>query len=368
MKAIITGGGTGGHIYPGLAIARNIEAEYENPDILFVGNAEGLEAEIIPQAGYELKTIPCQGLPRKLSIKILESLILTGLGVWKAREIITSFQPDIVIGTGGYVSAPVVLAAALMGKKTIIQEQNAYPGLTNRLLAYLVDRVALSHQDAENYFTSRADLIWTGNPIRPEIMTARKEASCNKLGLDSKRRIILSFGGSRGARSINQAMEEVYRLAERNSRLQILHITGKNEFNRVQEAAAKQGITELDKGNIIIKPYLYDMAAGLAAADLVISRAGATGLAEITARGIPAILIPYPHAAENHQVHNARALEKEGAAKVILDQNLTGKRLVEEVENLIFSDNRLERMAQASKRLGKPQAGTNILRLVEELV
>ncbi|MBM7624380.1 undecaprenyldiphospho-muramoylpentapeptide beta-N-acetylglucosaminyltransferase [Sporohalobacter salinus] len=368
MKVIITGGGTGGHIYPGLAIACNIEEEYEDAKILFVGNEEGLEAEIIPQTGYELRTVPCQGLPRKLSLKILESLFLTGIGVWKAKKIISSFQPDIVIGTGGYVSGPVVLAAVLGGRKTIIQEQNAYPGLTNRLLAYLVDKVALSHQDAENYFTDSADLIWTGNPIRPEIIKAKKKQSCERLGLDSNRKIILSFGGSRGARSINQSMKEVYKLARDNSKLQILHITGKNEFDRVQKSAAKLGITELENGNVIIKPYLYDMAAGLAAADLVISRAGATGLSEITARGIPAILIPYPYAAENHQEYNARSLEKRGAAKVILDQELTGERLVEEVKGLIFADDKLDKMAQASKKLGKPQAGANILRLVKELV
>lgn len=368
MKVIITGGGTGGHIYPGLAIARNIEEEYSEAEILFVGNKEGLEAEIIPQTKYELQTVPCQGLPRRLSVKILTSLFLNGMGVWKARKIINSFQPDIVIGTGGYVSGSVVLAAVLTGKKTLIQEQNAYPGLTNKLLAYLVDKVALSHQDAQDYFTKQADLTWTGNPIRPEIITAKKRESCKKLGLDSNRRIILIFGGSRGAKSINQAMEEVYKLAQNNSKLQIFHITGKNDFDRVQKSAAEVGITELEKGNIIIKPYLYDMAAGLAAADLVISRAGATGLAEITARGIPAVLIPYPHAAENHQEHNARALEKRGAAKVILDQELTGKRLVKEIENLIFADDKLNKMAHASKRLGKPQAGANILQLVKALV
>ncbi|MGM0471324.1 MAG: undecaprenyldiphospho-muramoylpentapeptide beta-N-acetylglucosaminyltransferase [Bacillota bacterium] len=368
MRVLITGGGTGGHIYPGLAVARTIEAEYSQAEILFVGSSEGLEAEVVPEAGYRLRTIPCRGLPRKLSPEILVSLFLTGVGVWQARKIINDFQPDVVIGTGGYVSGPVVLAAALLGKQTIIQEQNAYPGLTNKLLAYVVDEVALSYKAATKHFTSQASLEWTGNPIRPEIIAATKEESCRKLGLDSDCQIILSFGGSRGARSINQAMEEVYRFVQEHSQVQLLHITGHNNFAEVQEVAATMGITPHEEGNVIIKDYLYDMAAGLAASDLVISRAGATGLAEITARGIPAILIPYPYAAENHQEHNARALEEQGAAEVILDSELTGKRLVEQIEALIFAEDRLEAMSAASKKLGKPEAGEHILNLVEGLV
>lgn len=367
MRVIITGGGTGGHIYPGLAIARSIEAKYPESEILFVGNNGGLEAEIIPREGYKLATIHSQGLPRKVSLEVLKSIFLTGIGVWEARKVINSFQPEIVIGTGGYVSGPVMLVAALQGKKTIIHEQNAYPGLTNRLLARLVDKVALSNQAAKNYFNSTDKLVWTGNPIRPEIIKAERKKSCQELGLDFNRKIILAFGGSRGAKSINQAMEEVYNLAQKNSKIQVLHITGKNDFARVKEVAVKLGISELEKGNVIIKPYLYNMAAGLAAADLVISRAGATGLAEITAKGVPAILIPYPYAAENHQEYNARSLEKKGAAEVILDKELTGDKLVKKVKKIISSQNKLAKMAQASKELGKPEAAENILELVEEL-
>ncbi|SJZ35555.1 undecaprenyldiphospho-muramoylpentapeptide beta-N-acetylglucosaminyltransferase [Selenihalanaerobacter shriftii] len=368
MKVIITGGGTGGHIYPGLAIAKSIEDKYSQAKILFVGNADGLEADIVPQVGYELATISSKGLPRKISLDILKSLFLSGVGVWQARSLITSFQPNIVIGTGGYVSGPVMLVAALLKEKTIIHEQNAYPGLTNKLLARLVDKVALSSQDAKEHFNVSTDLIWTGNPIRKEVIQAKKKESCQELGLDIEKKIILVFGGSRGAKSINQAMKAVYKLAQKNSQIQVLHITGKNDFHRVKEDATTLGISELEKGNIIIKSYLYNMAAGLAAADLVISRAGATGLAEITARGIPAILIPYPYAAENHQEHNARSLEKRGAAKVILDDELTGEKLVKEVNNLIFDQDKLKSMAQASKKLGKPEAVENILRLVEELI
>ncbi|SDC35084.1 MULTISPECIES: undecaprenyldiphospho-muramoylpentapeptide beta-N-acetylglucosaminyltransferase [unclassified Candidatus Frackibacter] len=368
MKAILTGGGTGGHIYPGLAIAKGIEMNYEKAEILFVGTNEGLEAEIVPKAGYELANISSRGLPRKLSIEILTSLVTTGIGVWEAKKLINTFKPDIVIGTGGYVSGPVMLMASLMKKKTVIHEQNAYPGLTNRLLSRLVDKVALSNQDAESYFNGNSKLVLTGNPVRPEIIKARRLESYKELGLDPNKKFILVFGGSRGAKSINQAMEEVYKLSQKNPEIQVLHITGKNDFARVREVATKLGISNLKNGHIIIKPYLYNMAAGLAAADLVISRAGATGLAEITARGIPAILIPYPYAAENHQEHNARSLERRGAAKVILDHDLNGVKLVNEIQELIFDQERLDKMAKASKKLGKPKAVDNIIKLIDELI
>jgi UDP-N-acetylglucosamine--N-acetylmuramyl-(pentapeptide) pyrophosphoryl-undecaprenol N-acetylglucosamine transferase len=368
MKVIITGGGTGGHIYPGLAIARSIEMEYADAEILFVGNEDGLEAEIIPREGYDLATIPSQGLPRKISLDILKSLFLTGRGVWEARKLVASFNPEIVIGTGGYVSGPVMLVAALQNRRTIIHEQNAYPGLTNKLLARLVDQVALSNLDAKDHFTNKENLTWTGNPVRPEIIKANRRESYQDLDLDPDRKTILVFGGSRGAKSINQAMEDVYKLAQNNSGIQVLHATGKNDFSRIKKVVAKLGISELEKGNVIIKPYLYNMAAALAVADLVISRAGATGLAEITAKGIAAILIPYPYAAENHQEYNARSLEKRGAAKMILDRNLTGERLLTEVKKMISSEDRLEKMVESSKEVGKPEAAENILKLIKELL
>ncbi|MCK8823673.1 undecaprenyldiphospho-muramoylpentapeptide beta-N-acetylglucosaminyltransferase [Fuchsiella alkaliacetigena] len=367
MRAIIAGGGTGGHIYPGLAIAAAIEEHYSQAEIIFLGSADGLEADIVPEAGYRLEVIPCQGLPREVSLKILQSILLSSVGFCQALKKVFSFKPDLVIGTGGYVSGPTILAAVLLRKKTIIHEQNAYPGLTNRLLASKVDKVALSNRAASHHFSDQADLVWTGNPVRPEILTARKEEACLELGLELEKPKLLAFGGSSGARSINQAMEALYPLAE-EGQLQIIHITGHQDFERVKEVAQQLGITELERGDTIIKSYLHNMAAALAAADLVVCRAGATALAEITARGIPAILIPYPHAAENHQEHNARSLKKEGAAEVILDEELTGQKLASKVKELIFTEKKLASMAEASKKLGKPQALENILEILKELL
>ncbi|WP_027339302.1 undecaprenyldiphospho-muramoylpentapeptide beta-N-acetylglucosaminyltransferase [Halonatronum saccharophilum] len=367
MKVLISGGGTGGHIYPGLAIAKAIEERYEGAEILFVGTEIGLESDIIPKSGYKLKTIKVSGLPRKVSFKLVKSVLESGLGFIQAKRIIKSFKPNIVIGTGGYVCGPVVLAASLKKVPTLIHEQNVYPGITNKLLARFVDKVALSNIDAKKYFCSPQKVELTGNPIRGEILTKDKAESYKDLNLDKDRKVILAFGGSRGAKSINESLLYLYPQI-RNSNLQLLHITGKEGFDEVKDKALELGINIEDQGNIKVKPYLYKMSAALKVADLVISRAGATALAEITACGIPSILIPYPYAAENHQEHNARSLEKKGAAKVILDKDLTGEGLSSIVNMILEDEKKLLQMSKTSKDLGQPHAIDNLIALVEELV
>ncbi|OCL28122.1 undecaprenyldiphospho-muramoylpentapeptide beta-N-acetylglucosaminyltransferase [Orenia metallireducens] len=367
MKVLISGGGTGGHIYPGLAIARGLEEEFDDLEIIFVGTERGLEADIIPKAGYDLKTISVQGLPRKLSLKLFKSILKTGVGLIEARKIVKEFKPDIVIGTGGYVCGPIVLAAALSKVPTLIHEQNAYPGITNKLLSRFVDKIALSNIDAQKYFKSKEKTILTGNPIRPEILKKDRNEALAELGIAEGKKIILVFGGSRGARSINQAVIGLYPKIKR-SNLQLLHITGKQDFDFVIEKAKEMGINDVERGNIMVKPYLYNMAAALAVANLVISRAGATGLAEITACGIPAILIPYPYASENHQLHNAQSLEKKGAAKVILDDKLTTEILNELISDLFTHEEKLIKMAKASGELGQPQAIEKLINLIKDLI
>ncbi|GAB6137099.1 undecaprenyldiphospho-muramoylpentapeptide beta-N-acetylglucosaminyltransferase [Halanaerobaculum tunisiense] len=363
MKVLFSGGGTGGHIYPSLAIAQRLETELDNIEILFVGTQDGLEADIIPQEGYPLETIAVEGLPRKLSFKLVTALAKTGWGLWQARQIIQDFGPDIVVGTGGYVCGPTVLAAALSGIPTLIHEQNAYPGLTNRILARVVDQIALSNRDAKEYLATPEKTVLTGNPIRPEILTKEQEEAYQELGLAPNQDTLLVLGGSRGARSINQALVAIYpQLQESN--LQVLHITGQRDFSQVAQQAKEAGIKDLETGNIIIKPYLYNMEAALAITDLIISRAGATGLAEITACGIPAILVPYPHAAENHQEYNARSLEEAGAAKVVLDQEVTGAKLLNLIDKLLQDKTCLKKMSQASKELGQPQAADKLVDLL----
>lgn len=367
MRVILSGGGTGGHIYPAITISRAIEEKYETCEVLFVGTKKGLEADIIPKEGYKFSTINIQGFERKLTLQNVSTLFQSLTSVWQSQKIIRKFKPDIVIGTGGYVCGPVLLAASLLSVPTMIQEQNVIPGITNRILARFVKKIALGYANAANYFSHKEKTIYTGNPIRSEVISASREEGINALGLDPKKRTILISGGSRGARSINQAMIEVIKHFAGQNNVQLLHVTGQNEYNGIVGKLKQAGIDASSTGNISIKPYLYNMPLALAAADLAIFRAGAIGLAELTARGIPSILVPYPYAAENHQEHNAMVMKKHGAAEVILDKELSGSKLLQLVKNLIYDHSKLEKMALASKELGRPQAAQHIAHIAGEL-
>ena len=369
MRIIISGGGTGGHIYPAITIAREVAKLAKHCEILFVGTKQGLEADIIPKEGFAFATIEVRGLERRISWQNVRTLFTTIGSVWDSVRIIKKFQPDVVIGTGGYVCGPVLLAASWLKIPTIIQEQNVIPGITNKILSRFVDKIALGYQEAAAYFTKcrPEKLVVTGNPIRPEIMAAAREDGLAELGLAPDKLTVLVVGGSRGARSINTAMSAVIRQFSGNPHIQILHVTGQSEYNSIVGKGQQAGIELSAAGNIIIKPYLYNMPAALAAADLAIFRAGAVGLAELTARGIPAILIPYPYAAENHQEFNARALEKQGAAKVILDKELTDSKLIDTIRSLLNNPEELASMARKSKELGCPQAAETIARLALSL-
>ncbi|MDF2874520.1 MAG: murG [Sporomusa sp.] len=365
MRLIISGGGTGGHIYPAVTIAREVARLSDNCEILFVGTKQGLEADIVPKEGFNFTTIEVRGLERRISWQNIKTLFNTAGSVWGSVKIIKNFKPDVVIGTGGYVCGPVLLAASLLKIPTIIQEQNVIPGITNRILSRFVDKIAVGYKEAEQYFKQYKpdQLVFTGNPIRPEIMSAIRGEGQTELELDSNKLTLLVVGGSRGARSINNAMFDVYKHFNKSPRIQILHVTGQNEYNSIVGNIKQAGIDISSGGNIIIKPYLYNMPLALAAADLAIFRAGAVGLAELAARGIPSILIPYPYAAENHQEYNARALARQGAATVIADKELTGIKLINTIENLLENPAILSSMAKKSRELGRPQAAEAIARL-----
>lgn len=356
MRVILSGGGTGGHIYPALTIMRAITALQPDSQFLFIGTKQGLEADIVPKEGVSFATIEVQGLQRKLAWQNVITLGKTIGSVWQARQHIAAFRPDVVIGTGGYVCGPVLLAASLMGLPTMIQEQNVIPGVTNRILARFVQKIAVGYGEAAAHFPDKRKVIVTGNPIREAVMSAVREEAWSQLRLKPHCKTVLIAGGSRGARSINQAMLAVHRHFAGRDDIQLLHITGQNEYNGIVNSLQKDGIDLPNVGNISVQPYLYDMPQALAVADLAIFRAGAVGLAELTAKGIPAILVPYPYAAENHQEHNARALERQGAALVIRDKELTGDTLIAAMEALLASPERLTQMAAASRKLGRPDA------------
>ena len=361
-RVIISGGGTGGHIYPAITIARAI-ADIEPTEFLYVGSKIGLENTLIPKEGLPFVTLDVRGLERKISFRNLVTLGKTAGSLCKAESIIRHFKPDVVIGTGGFVCGPVLLAASLSGIPTLIQEQNVIPGVTNTILSKFVNRVALGYQEAANRFKKKNILVYTGNPVRKDILTVTKECGREYLGLGAHKFTLLVAGGSRCACSINAVMIEVRKCFKDDDTIQILHVTGDHEYDRVvKQLDGIDGKGRYGKGSRII-PYLHHMPSALAAADLAVYRAGAVGLAELTVRGVPSILIPYPYAAEDHQRYNAQALVMCGAAKMILDKMLTGRDLLEEILHLKEDPGALDAMAKASKALGKPQAAQDIARL-----
>lgn len=358
MKVILSGGGTGGHIYPALTIADQIKVLRPDAEIVFVGTEQGLEKDIIPRYGYPLKFIEVAGFKRSISLDTFRSIYKLFKGLLDARKIIAEEKPDLVIGTGGYVCGPIVLVAANRGIPTCIQEQNAMPGVTNKILAGFVKKVFLGYKEAEKYFAGKAaKLEYSGNPIRTEILNFDKEEAYKELGLDPHKKTILVSGGSRGARSINNAMQDVELALSGREEIQVLHATGDANYESFMTELNKKGSIG---DNIIIKPYLHNMPTALAVADLAVFRAGAIGLAELMAKGIPSILVPYPYATANHQEFNAKAVEAKGAAKVVLDKELTGDKILEIVERLLLHENELNDMAAAAKRLGRPEAAAFI--------
>ncbi len=368
MRAIITGGGTGGHIYPALAIAKGLKERYPGIEILYVGTNRGLESDIVPKEGYAFEKINVAGFERRLSLKNFKVLWQAGGGLVKAMNIVRRFKPDVAVGTGGYVTGPVMMACALFKVPTLIHEQNALPGVTNRILSRMVSRVAVTFEDSVKHFPKGARIKVTGLPVRPEIFQVAKEEAYSRLGIAPNKPVLLVFGGSRGARKINNAMVKVVEELQNDEGIQIIHATGQAGHKEYLNMLQARGISLVNIGNITTVPYLYNMQDALNVADLVVCRAGAATLAELTALGLPSILVPYPYAAENHQEHNARALAERGAAVMINDAELTGDVLLEHIKQLLSSPQALHRMAEESLKLGKPQALEDILELIDHLL
>ncbi|NMA68148.1 MAG: undecaprenyldiphospho-muramoylpentapeptide beta-N-acetylglucosaminyltransferase [Desulfitobacterium sp.] len=365
MRVIVTGGGTGGHIYPALAIAKGILARKPDCEILYVGIRDGMEARLVPESGLEFEGISGQGLPRSLSLETIKVAGKSLKALWETKQILKRFKPDLVVGTGGYVSGPVVLTAALFGIPTLLHEQNALPGITNKILSSFVRKVLVTFPESMDRFRNKGKVILTGLPVRPEVGKIVREEGAKEFGLDPKKLTILVAGGSRGALSINKSMATVLKYLEKNPQIQLLWATGSATHKETITALENQGI-KWERENWKIKEYIKDMPKAYACSDLFVGRAGATTLAEIMVAGKPGILIPYPYAAENHQEYNARALEKGGAAKVVLDGELDGDKLwalIEETSN----PQQLNKMARKAKELGQPDALEKIIQTCFEI-
>ena len=356
MKVLIAAGGTGGHIYPGIAVAQEIMRRDSAAKVLFVGTARGLETRLVPQAGFELSLIDSAGLKNVSFVARLKGLAILPKSFVSARRLIRAFKPDVVVGAGGYVSGPVVLMAAFSGRPTLVMESNALPGWTNRVLARFVNRAAVSFEQALPYFRGKG--VVTGNPVRREFFEIPpKIREPGKLSL-------LIFGGSQGARALNEAMVAALPLLKSLPvTLRIRHQTGPADFERVKAAYAAAGWNE----NAEVRSYIDDMMSDFAAADLVICRAGATTTAELIAAGKASIMVPFPYAADDHQRKNAEALQAAGAARMIVQQELSGERLVKELATLVREPQQIARMEEASRRLAHGDSAVAATNLISEL-
>ncbi|TGE32679.1 undecaprenyldiphospho-muramoylpentapeptide beta-N-acetylglucosaminyltransferase [Desulfosporosinus sp. Sb-LF] len=362
MRVMLTGGGTGGHIYPALAIAKGLLARDDETQILYVGIRDGMEARLVPEAGIAFAGISGKGLPRRLSLDTIKVLGQSVKALWETKKLLRHFHPDLVVGTGGYVSGPVVLTAALFNIPTLLHEQNALPGITNRILARVVRRVMLTFPESMEHFSVKKKLELVGLPVRPEIGKVSREVGAKHFKLRPNRLTLLVTGGSRGARTLNQAMIGVLEHLAQRSDIQVIWATGKTTYMETIEEFKKRGIS-WERPEWRILEYLNAMPEALACSDICIGRAGAASLAEMQVAGIPSILIPYPFAAENHQEHNAQAMVQAGAARIILDRELDGERLWKEVEGLISQPKLLAKMGTAVQTLAQPQALNKIVDL-----
>jgi UDP-N-acetylglucosamine--N-acetylmuramyl-(pentapeptide) pyrophosphoryl-undecaprenol N-acetylglucosamine transferase len=355
-SVVFAGGGTGGHLYPALAVANEIQRRHSSASIRFVGAERGIETRLVPEAGYALKTLPLRGMKGAGPAGKIKAVIAAALAVLSCLGWMIGSRPDLVIGVGGYASGPAVVAARLLMVRTMILEQNHFPGATNRWLAGWVNRICVPSEAARMRFGNRGEI--TGNPVR---------AAFTKIGeppLD-QRLSVLVFGGSRGARSINTAMVDASAgLAGLPTPPAIVHQTGEADLDKVREAYR----SNYPDGLAEACAYLDDMPSRLARADFVISRAGATTLAELAAAGRGALLVPYPHAADDHQRLNAQAVVEAGGARMIDDTSLTGGRITELIADL--NDNRLEmaRMGHAARALAIPDAAVRIAMVAEDLL
>lgn len=355
MRVLIAAGGTGGHIYPGIAVAKEIMRRDTKSSVKFVGTNRGLETKLVPDNGFELLTINSAGLKSVGFAGQLKGLLILPKSFLEARRLIKDFKPDVVIGAGGYVSGPVLLVASLMRVPTLVMDSNALPGFTNRRLAPFVTKAALTFEEALPFFGKKG--IVTGNPVRKEFFEIPpKMRNANEFSL-------LIFGGSQGARAINNAMVEALpHLQGVKDNLRVTHQTGEADFEKIKQGYASAGWTEAD-----VSAYIKNMPEHFAKNDLIICRAGATSCAELAAAGKASLMIPLPTAADDHQRKNAEALEKAGAARMILQKDLTGEALAKQIIELIETPARITEMEASARKLAKEDAAEATVDLIEKL-
>jgi len=361
LRFVFAGGGTGGHLFPGIAIAEEFKGRDTVNEVLFVGTEKGIEARVLPKLGWSLRFISAEGIKGKGVFAKIRAVLKLVPGFFESIKIIKDFKPEVVIGVGGYASAPLLLAARFSGIRTAVHEQNALPGLTNRMLGKVVERVFVTFPDSASFFPE-GKVVVSGNPLRKEIVEGLQGSGVSTLkgikgqypkghkGPEGKKPTILIFGGSAGAHRLNMATLEMIGQINDPDRWKIIHQTGEKDYKEVKEGYIKAD-WQAD-----VRPFIYDMASVYSDADLIICRAGATTVTELAAAGKPAILIPYPFAADDHQRVNAESLVKAGGAMMLLEKELTGERLAAEIERLMGDREMLEKMGDSARKLARLDA------------
>ena len=353
MKVVIAAAGTGGHINPGIAIANKIMKEEPNSKIIFIGTKRGLETNLVPRAGYELKTIDSYGISRELSLKNVKRLAKTIHSIAEAKEILKSFKPDLVIGTGGYICISVCIASKRLKIPYIIHESNVLPGVATKMLSKKAEKILVGFKEAKDRLPKAKEIVYTGTPTKVKKLNLTKAEINSKkqeLGFSKEKPLVLVFGGSQGAQSINKSMTDIIK-NKLNENYQIIWAAGPEQYEKVKEDLQKEKL-DIDKlSGIKVMPYIYNMEEIMNIADLIVSRSGAMTVTEIENVGKPAIFIPFPFAAENHQEYNARVLEKQNSAKVILDKDLTAEILNATITKLAKDRKLLEQMGENAHKL-----------------
>lgn len=364
MKVIIAAAGTAGHINPGLAIANKIKKEEPSSEIVFIGTDRGLENDLIPRAGYKLERVEAYGLGKNL-IKNLK----TFKGIFQAKKIIEQFNPDIVIGAGGYICGPVIVAARMKKKPTMLHESNAFPGKAVKLLAGMTDTILISFEDARKKISKAKKIVLTGTPIKvPDVLTdIRRQEILNELGLDDKKPVVLIFGGSQGAKKINEAVVELLSQKQKLN-YQIILSAGGKQYDNVMKMIEENNVDISKIGNIKILPYIYNMPEVEQVADVLVCRSGATTIAEISAIGKPAIFVPLPNVSNDHQTYNAKVLENIGAARIIKNEELTGENLDENINSMIKDMLYLKSMGEKAKQISILDVEDRIYEEIKKLI
>ncbi|MFZ5827058.1 MAG: undecaprenyldiphospho-muramoylpentapeptide beta-N-acetylglucosaminyltransferase [Bacillota bacterium] len=352
MRYLITGGGSGGHIYPALSIAEALRHLDPEADVLYVGTANSREAEVVPRAGLPFAVINSGRLINLGLAQKIKGGLQALKGVLDAIVHIRRFRPDVVVGTGGFVSGPVLLAAKLTGRPVVIQEQNAFPGVTNRIAARWARAVFVPYEEAKAHFPKGTRLIMAGNPVRPEVAAATREEGRKAFAIGEAEKVLVIMGGSGGARDFNRAAADAVMLLDEPS-LRVLHITGERYYEQTKEQYG-------ERENVTVLPYVHNMPEAYAAADAGLFRAGALTLAEIQVRALPSVLIPSPNVTHNHQEWNARTLEKRGAAIVLREEGITPIKLAEALTQVLNDREKASQISKALEALAQPEAAKEI--------